>query len=119
MDIKQINSRKTVPKNPILAKSHLLRKKPCCPPGPLPRIPPAFCVDITPYIEKKMEIIQCFKSQFYDPDSTEPVSPISSKGFLEYLKSISRIHGRPIGAEFAEGYTVERAIGVKDMLSLV
>jgi N-acetylglucosamine malate deacetylase 1 len=83
------------------------------------RIPPDFCVDVTAYHEKKMEIIKCYKSQFFDPDSSEPKSPISSEGFLPYLASTSRIYGRPIGAEYGEGFTVARPMGVEDLLKLI
>jgi len=82
------------------------------------RIPPDFCVDVTPYHERKMEIIKCYKSQFFDPDSTEPKSPISAKDFLQYLASTSKIYGRPIGAEYGEGFTVARPLGVEDVLKL-
>ena len=82
------------------------------------RIPPDFCVDVTPYHERKMEIIKCYKSQFFDPDSKEPNSPISSQNFLPYLASTSKIYGRPIGAEYGEGFTVARPIGVVDVLKL-
>lgn len=82
------------------------------------RIPPDFCVDVTPYHERKMEIIRCYKSQFYDPESKEPPSPISTEDFLEYLTATSKIFGRPIGAEYGEGFTVARPIGVKDVLKL-
>ena len=82
------------------------------------RIPPDFCVDVTAYHERKMEIIRCYSSQFFDPESKEPLSPINSVEFLPYLESTSRIYGRPIGAEYGEGFTVPRPIGVDDVLKL-
>ncbi len=82
------------------------------------RIPPDFCVDVTSYHERKMEIIKCYKSQFFDPHSKEPQSPISAEDFLDYLASTSKIYGRPIGAEYGEGFTVARPIGVEDLLKL-
>ncbi len=82
------------------------------------KIPPDFCVDVTPYHERKMEIIKCYKSQFFDPESKEPISPISSQDFLNYLASTSKIYGRPIGAEYGEGFTVARPVGVEDVLKL-
>jgi bacillithiol biosynthesis deacetylase BshB1 len=83
------------------------------------RIPPDFCVDVTPYHDKKMEIIKCYKSQFYDAQSEEPQSPISSKGFLDYLASVSRISGRPIGVEYGEAFTSAQPIRIENVLSLV
>ena len=79
---------------------------------------PDFVVDISPYIEQKMELVMTFKSQFYNPDSNEPDSPISSKEFLDFLVAKARIFGRPAGFEFAEGFNVTRYIGVKNLFDL-
>ena len=79
---------------------------------------PDFVVDITPYIDKKMELIMAFKSQFYDPNSKELDSPISSLNFMESIKAKNRVFGRPIGVDFGEGFNVERTIGVKDLFDL-
>jgi bacillithiol biosynthesis deacetylase BshB1 len=77
-----------------------------------------FVIDVTAFADKKMEAIQAFKSQFFDPDSKEPESPISSKNFLELVKAKMRVYGREAGFEFAEGFTVERTIGVNDLFDL-
>ncbi len=79
---------------------------------------PDFVVDITPYMEKKLELIFAFKSQFYNPDSKEPISPISEKSFIDFIQSKNRSFGRPAGAEFAEGFNVARTMGVKDLFDL-
>lgn len=81
-------------------------------------INPDFVVDVSDFWERKMEALACFKSQFYDPDSTEPVSPISVPEFLPTLEGRARETGRLIGAAFGEGFTVERAPGVNDVLDL-
>lgn len=79
---------------------------------------PDLVIDITPFIETKMQAILAFRSQFYDPDSDEPTSPISGKDFLEFLKARAREMGRLIGVEYGEGFVTERACGVEDLLSL-
>ena len=79
---------------------------------------PDFVVDISPYIDKKMELILTFRSQFYDPDSSELDSPISGKDFLDFIRARARTFGRPAGFEFAEGFNVQRTIGVKDLFDL-
>ena len=79
---------------------------------------PDLIVDITAHMDKKMEAILAFKSQFYDPNSPEPTSPISGKEFLDYVKSISAAMGRRIGADYGEGFNVMRPIGVKDLVKL-
>lgn len=80
---------------------------------------PDFVFDITPYFKKKMEIINAFKSQFYDPESKEPDSPISGKDFLSFLEGRARQMGRPAGIELAEGFHIPRIYGVKDIFDLV
>jgi bacillithiol biosynthesis deacetylase BshB1 len=81
-------------------------------------IKPDFVVDITPYMNKKMESILAFSSQFYDPNSKEPETPISSKNFMENIKAKAMVFGRDINCEYAEGFTVERHIGVENLFDL-
>ncbi|CAN1485311.1 thiol_BshB1, bacillithiol biosynthesis deacetylase BshB1 [Flavobacteriaceae bacterium] len=78
-------------------------------------IVPDFVVDITGFTETKIESILAYRSQFYDPTSNEPESPISSKNFLESLNYRSRDLGRLTGVEFAEGFTVERYMVVNSL----
>lgn len=79
---------------------------------------PDFVVDVTPFVEKKLESIRAFSSQFFDPKSQEPVTPISTESFMEFVKAKMRVFGRDINAEFAEGFTVNRTIGVEDLFGL-
>lgn len=79
---------------------------------------PDFVVDITPFAEKKMEVMKAFKSQFYNPQSTEPESPISMKDFFDYIKGKMKVFGRDAGFEYAEGFTVERTIGVESLFDI-
>ena len=60
----------------------------------------------------KIEAIQAYASQFHDPNSDEPETPISSKNFLESVKYRARDLGRLVGVDYAEGFTVERLIAV-------
>ncbi len=83
---------------------------------------PDFVVDITPYIDRKMELVQTFESQFYQPGENkyekELSTPISGKDFMDFLRSKNRSFGRPISAEFAEGFIAARTIGVDDLFDL-
>jgi bacillithiol biosynthesis deacetylase BshB1 len=81
-------------------------------------IKPDFIVDVTNHFETKMEAVLAFKSQFYDPNSTEPETPISGKGFLDFLKARAEEFGRPIGAKYGEGFTTERVLGVENLFDL-
>lgn len=81
-------------------------------------IQPDLVVDVSDFWSKKMDVLASFKSQFHDPKSTEPVSPISVPEFLPTLEGRARDMGRLIGVPFGEGFTVERAAGVGDLLQL-
>lgn len=82
-------------------------------------IQPDLTVDVTPYFDKKIEGILAYSSQFYDPESDEPETPISGKEFFDFLRGRAMTFGRPIGAELAEGFTAARNIGVKNLLDLL
>lgn len=81
-------------------------------------ISPDFVVDITDFMEHKMKAIMAFKSQFHDPKSNEPETAISSKDFLEFLYGRSKEMGRQSGFEYAEGFTVERTIGINSFFDI-
>jgi N-acetylglucosamine malate deacetylase 1 len=81
-------------------------------------IHPDFVIDITEFMELKHKSIMAFSSQFYDPTSNEPQTPISSKDFLESLNSKLSLWGRAIGVSYAEGFTVERYPGVENLFDL-
>ena len=76
---------------------------------------PDFVVDVSGFVEKKMEAVQAYGSQFYDPNNKEPVSPITSKNFLDSIRYRAQDLGRLIGAEAGEGFTVERFVAVDNL----
>ena len=79
---------------------------------------PDFVVDVSEFVEQKMESILAFSSQFYNPDSKLPETPISSKKFFDFIKARMANFGRDINVDYAEAFTVERLIGVKDITLL-
>lgn len=82
-------------------------------------IKPDFIVDVSSVWEQRMKSVMAFDSQFYNPDSLDPATPISSKEFLEFLDSRSCEMGRLIGSRHGEGFTVERTPGIGDLFQLV
>lgn len=80
---------------------------------------PDFVVDVSGYINKKNEAILAYGSQFYDPKSKEPETPISSKNFLDSVEYRARDMGRLVGVEYAEGFTTERLLAVKNLDNLI
>jgi len=80
---------------------------------------PDFVVDVTGFIQKKVDSVLAYSSQFYDPSSKEPESPISSKNFLESVTYRARDLGRLIGKEHGEGFTAERHVAVDQLAHLI
>ena len=78
-------------------------------------IEPDFVVDISGFLDKKMESVLAYGSQFYDPNSKEPTTPITSKNFLDSIKYRAEDLGRLVGVDFAEGFTVERYLAVNSL----
>jgi bacillithiol biosynthesis deacetylase BshB1 len=82
-------------------------------------IHPDFVIDISDFIDIKHKAIMAYSSQFYNPSSNEPETPISSKYFIETVNSKMSILGRDIGVKFAEGFTVNRYPGINSLFDLV
>jgi bacillithiol biosynthesis deacetylase BshB1 len=82
-------------------------------------IKPDFVIDISNEIDSKIEAIMAYSSQFYDPNSKEPQTPISSLAFYESLKERAKDLGRMINVNYAEGFTAARIVGVKNLSELI
>lgn len=80
---------------------------------------PDFVVNISEFIDKKFEAIMAYSSQFYDPNSTEPNTFISDKSFLEVIKANDAVLGKSIGVSYAEGFHIQRNLGVNDITKLI
>lgn len=82
-------------------------------------IAPDFVVDVSGFIDIKLKAVQAYSSQFYDPTSKEPTSPITSKNFLDSILYRAQDLGRLINVEHAEGFTSERFVAVKSLDKLI
>ena len=80
---------------------------------------PDFVVDVSGFIDTKLEAVKAYSSQFYDPKSTEPSSPISSKNFLDSIVYRAQDLGRLIGTSHAEGFNTERYVAVENLDKLI
>jgi len=80
---------------------------------------PDFVVNVTGFVDKKIEAILAYSSQFYDPNSDEPETPITSKNFLDSVTYRARDLGRMINVDHAEGFTVERSLAVENLDKLI
>ncbi|WP_299127821.1 bacillithiol biosynthesis deacetylase BshB1 [uncultured Winogradskyella sp.] len=79
---------------------------------------PDVVVDVSGFIDKKMEAVLAYKTQFFDPNSDEPETPISSKNFTDSIAYRARNLGRLIGAIHGEGFSVERYPAVNSLFDL-
>ncbi|UYZ64134.1 bacillithiol biosynthesis deacetylase BshB1 [Hymenobacter weizhouensis] len=83
------------------------------------QLPADFVVDITAHWLKKWEAIRAYKTQFYDPESTEPTTYLSSPEFSKFMEARAREFGHLIGVEFGEGFTRQRPLGVREVTELL
>ena len=82
-------------------------------------IEPDFVMDISGFLDKKIEACLAYKTQFYDPTSTEPMTPIATKDFLESLTYRAQDLGRLSGVEYAEGFTTEKLLAFKNFEGII
>jgi bacillithiol biosynthesis deacetylase BshB1 len=80
---------------------------------------PDFVVDVTHFWDKKMTALLCYSSQFYQPGSDAPKTPISGSEFFDFLKGRAMQVGRPAGFLLGEGFIADRTIGINDFDSLI
>jgi bacillithiol biosynthesis deacetylase BshB1 len=83
------------------------------------RVQPSFIVDVSDFLEEKMAAIRAHSSQFYDPNSNEPETRLTAKGFLDELESRSRYFGSLIGVAAGEPYYVREALNIHDPVDLL
>jgi bacillithiol biosynthesis deacetylase BshB1 len=82
-------------------------------------IEPDFVVDVSGFLDKKVAAVMAYSSQFYDPKSNEPETPITSKNFIESITYRAKDLGRLIEVDFAEGFTTERLVAVENFSKLI
>lgn len=80
---------------------------------------PDFVVDVTGFMDLKVDSLMAYSSQFYDPNSKEPPTPIATKNFKDSILYRAADLGRLINTEYAEGFTVERYVAVNKITDLV
>jgi bacillithiol biosynthesis deacetylase BshB1 len=75
---------------------------------------PSFIVDISDFLEQKMDAIRAYRSQFHDPNSTEPETMLTGKTYLDEIENRSRYYGSLIGTAAGEPFFVREALNVDD-----
>ncbi|WP_028890832.1 bacillithiol biosynthesis deacetylase BshB1 [Tenacibaculum sp. 47A_GOM-205m] len=82
-------------------------------------IEPDFVIDVTGFMDKKISSVMAYSSQFFDPKSSEPETPITSKNFTDSIEYRAKDLGRLIGADYAEGFTSERYVAIENFSKLI
>ncbi|MDB5009922.1 MAG: bacillithiol biosynthesis deacetylase BshB1 [Mucilaginibacter sp.] len=83
-------------------------------------IKPDILIDVTDYWDKKIESINAFGSQFYNPNwKNEPQTYISSPEFIQRIDARAREFGKVINVKYAEGFTSRRILGVDNLFNLL
>ena len=82
-------------------------------------VEPSFIVDISDFLDEKMAAIKAHRSQFHDPDSTEPETRLTAKDFLYELENRSRYFGSLIGVAAGEPFYVREALNIDDPVDLL
>ncbi|MET3877514.1 bacillithiol biosynthesis deacetylase BshB1 [Chitinophaga sp. OAE865] len=80
---------------------------------------PDFVIDITPVMERKLEAIKSFSSQFLAPKDHEPQTYISGSGFFDSVIYRAKMLGKMVGVEYAEGYTSAKMIGIRSLADVI
>ena len=78
---------------------------------------PKFVVDISSVIDRRMDAVRCYRSQFASPRTDFPVR-IASKRFLDSIRSNLGHYGSLIGVAYGEPYDTEVPLAVRDLVSL-
>jgi N-acetylglucosamine malate deacetylase 1 len=83
------------------------------------RIVPSFVVDVSDFVDEKMNAIRAYASQFFDEQSQQPATRISARGFLPEIEYRMRYFGSLIGVAAGEPFYVREALNVDDPLALL
>lgn len=79
---------------------------------------PDIIMDISGHLEQKLAAVEAYASQFYDPNSNEPETVISSKGFLDSIRYRAADMGRLIGVAYGEGFIKSQDLGLGNIMNL-
>jgi len=74
---------------------------------------PAFVLDVTPYHDRKIEAVACYRSQFVEGRPTDPPT------FLDTVRDRDRYWGSLIGRAFAEPFASREQLGLSSLEHLL
>ncbi|MCX7762167.1 MAG: bacillithiol biosynthesis deacetylase BshB1 [Candidatus Kryptonium sp.] len=82
---------------------------------------PNLIIDISDVFEKKMKVIECYKSQFFNPSVklNADETLLSTADFKEYLIAQARFFGQMIGRKYGEPFLTLSPIGLNGIDSVI
>lgn len=81
-------------------------------------VPPSFCVDISPQMERKMEAVACYESQFDGLTQAGEIFPGGSRPLFEQIRTECAHYGSLIRVRFAEPFRSREALAVETLGAL-
>lgn len=79
---------------------------------------PDIVVDISEQMELKIKAVRAYKTQFYNVDSKESKTIISSKSFLESVKYRAKDLARQSNCKYAEGFIAHQFLKIDSLLDI-
>jgi bacillithiol biosynthesis deacetylase BshB1 len=76
-------------------------------------VQPSFVHDISPHMESKMRVLECYRSQFIEGRPTAPPT------FLDELRDRARYWGWTIGTAFGEPFVCRELVGLRNLGDLI
>lgn len=85
---------------------------------------PTLVVDVSAVWEQRIEALQAFESQFfnpeYDADADEPETFVSNPAFFQWIEARARTYGYTVGATYGEPFRYRGGpLGVGDLVDVL
>lgn len=81
-------------------------------------IRPSFCVDVSPFFQKKLEAIHCFASQFAgDMSQVTELYPAWGR-LIDQITTQCKYFGHAIGVDYAEPFVVKEMLSVDNVVTM-
>ena len=69
---------------------------------------PDFLIDISSYMDKKIEALNAYKSQFEKTEQSFATPLVN--GYIETVEAREKLFGKQVGVDFAEGFKTKNLI---------
>ncbi len=77
---------------------------------------PSLVVDISEHADRRRAAIEAYRSQLFDPTSTEPATYLSQPEFLARVDTVHAYYGTLIGKERGEGFYLRGTLEITDLV---